>query len=127
DARQGACAGRSAGEHPFRGPEARRGARRRCGTTGVGSHRTGGRDVAARDVPLAYERDDMKSDAPQDSSCTPAHDALVWWNGELVARSAARIPVDDSGFLAGHGVFETMLVLRGVPLFVAMHLERLTR
>jgi len=46
-------------------------------------------------------------------------------NGELLRREAARIAVDDRGFLVGDGVFETLRVYDGAPFLIDEHLERL--
>ena len=37
------------------------------------------------------------------------------------------VPPDDRGFLLGDGLFETLLVLAGRPLFLDAHLSRLAR
>ncbi len=58
---------------------------------------------------------------------TPAPSRVVWLNGRLVAAEAARISIDDRGFLYGDGVFETVALASGVPLFLAAHLRRLAR
>ncbi len=47
------------------------------------------------------------------------------WNGRLVRRSEVHIAVDDRGWLAGDGVFETLRVESGAALFLDLHLERL--
>lgn len=41
------------------------------------------------------------------------------------SRSMDRVPVDDRGLAYGDGVFETLRVFRGQPLFLQAHLERL--
>jgi branched-chain amino acid aminotransferase len=51
--------------------------------------------------------------------------AHVVLNGALVARDRARIAPNDLGFLVGDGVFETVHVQDGVPLFLDAHLLRL--
>lgn len=37
------------------------------------------------------------------------------------------VPADDRGFALGHGLFETVLFVRGEPVFWAAHLDRLAR
>jgi len=51
--------------------------------------------------------------------------ATLWINGELCPGREARISPFDQGFLSGHGVFETLLARRGVPLAVTRHWKRL--
>ena len=46
-------------------------------------------------------------------------------NGDLMAREAARLGIDDLGFLVGDGVFETLRVYGGVPFLLEEHLARL--
>ncbi|MBU1701249.1 MAG: aminotransferase class IV [Candidatus Eisenbacteria bacterium] len=46
-------------------------------------------------------------------------------NGRLLLREKAAIPVTDAGYLLGLGVFETVRVEDGVPLFLEDHLKRL--
>jgi len=46
-------------------------------------------------------------------------------NGLIVSSEKAMVPVTDQGFLYGYGLFETMLVLGGRPVFWAEHLTRL--
>jgi branched-chain amino acid aminotransferase len=50
---------------------------------------------------------------------------LIYINGELVPRSAARISVFDSGFLVGDGVWEGLRLHHGVFAFLDEHLDRL--
>ena len=51
--------------------------------------------------------------------------ALCALGGEILPLAAARISPLDRGFLFGDGVYETMKVLGGRPLFLAQHLTRL--
>src|SRR5262245_11314156 len=46
-----------------------------------------------------------------------------WVDGE----PGATLPIDDRGLHYGDGVFETILVRKGVPRFLGTHLERLHR
>jgi len=48
-------------------------------------------------------------------------------DGRIVDESDVRISPFDQGLLTGDGVFETLRVLRGVPVAVRRHLERLSR
>lgn len=49
----------------------------------------------------------------------------VWLNGALLPESNARLSIFDRGFTLGDGVFETMRVKQGRPLWLADHLSRL--
>lgn len=53
--------------------------------------------------------------------------SLVYLNGSYLPANEARLPVSDRGFAYGDGVFTTMKVSGGEPLFLGKHLERLTR
>lgn len=52
---------------------------------------------------------------------------MVYFNGRLVPRSRARIPVLDYGFLYGFGLFETMRAYGGRVFRLGRHLDRLAR
>ena len=52
---------------------------------------------------------------------------LVYLNGELVERRRAAISPFDRGLLYGDGFFETTRIVRGTPLLLGRHLERLRR
>lgn len=52
-------------------------------------------------------------------------DALLYLNGDLVARADARISVLDAGFVLGDGVWEGLRLHRGRLLFLDAHLDRL--
>ncbi|AQQ70878.1 Branched-chain-amino-acid aminotransferase [Limihaloglobus sulfuriphilus] len=49
----------------------------------------------------------------------------VFFNGNICSVEDVKIPVSDSGFLYGAGVFETMRSLNGVVFAVKDHLDRL--
>ncbi len=51
---------------------------------------------------------------------------IVWRNGDFLDAGGA-VSAADRGFLIGDGVFETVLVDRGRPAFLAAHLSRLQR
>ena len=51
--------------------------------------------------------------------------SLSWWNGRTVPASEVQIPADDSGFLFGDGLFETLRVDGGRARDVEAHLDRL--
>ena len=53
--------------------------------------------------------------------------SFVWINGRLVPESKARISVDDSAYLYGHGLFETLRAEKGKILFLEEHLRRLKK
>jgi branched-chain amino acid aminotransferase len=56
----------------------------------------------------------------------PRNDALlVYVNGELVPKAAAKVSVFDSGFVLGDGVWDAFRLVEGTLVFVAEHLERL--
>lgn len=48
---------------------------------------------------------------------------LFWLDGE----PTASLPLPDRGLAFGDGVFETLLIERGSPLFLSLHLARLER
>ncbi len=52
---------------------------------------------------------------------------LVWLEGAVVPSAEARVPVLDHGFTVGDAVFETTVVVDGVPLALGRHLARLGR
>lgn len=47
-----------------------------------------------------------------------------WLNGDF-KKEAAAIDIADRGFLLGDGVFETILLIDGVPAFLTAHLARM--
>jgi len=49
----------------------------------------------------------------------------LWLNGDIVDADRARIAPNDRGFLLGDGVFETLLIQNGTPVFLAEHHARL--
>ena len=51
----------------------------------------------------------------------------VYLNDRMVDQDEARISVFDRGFLYGDGVFETVRIHDGVPVWLTRHLARLTR
>jgi branched-chain amino acid aminotransferase len=52
---------------------------------------------------------------------------IVFLNGKFVPEEAAVVSIFDRSFLYGDGLFETLLVERGVPFRWRQHLERLER
>jgi branched-chain amino acid aminotransferase len=50
---------------------------------------------------------------------------MIWVNGEMLPDEEARVSVADRGLLYGDGLFETMRVLLGQPVFLDEHLDRL--
>ena len=48
---------------------------------------------------------------------------MIWLNGERAETAA--LPVADRGYLLGDGLFETLLVVDGNPVFPDLHLDRL--
>lgn len=49
----------------------------------------------------------------------------IWLNGDICDPTSARIDPTDRGFLLGDGVFETLLIQQGTPVFLAEHHARL--
>lgn len=56
---------------------------------------------------------------------TSADPRIVWINGALVPEDQARISPFDHGWLVGDAVFETLVIVRGMPFAARRHLERL--
>jgi branched-chain amino acid aminotransferase len=52
---------------------------------------------------------------------------MVYVNGELFEEAEATVSVFDHGLVVGDGVFETILLHRGVGFTLSRHLERLER
>jgi branched-chain amino acid aminotransferase len=50
---------------------------------------------------------------------------LIYVNGELVPRDAAKVSVFDGGFVVGDGVWEGLRLHHGTLMFLDKHLERL--
>jgi branched-subunit amino acid aminotransferase/4-amino-4-deoxychorismate lyase len=48
-------------------------------------------------------------------------------NGIITSPKAAVISVEERGFLYGDGVFETIRIWRGIPVFFARHMNRLQK
>ena len=62
----------------------------------------------------------------QDFAADPRNErALIYLNGELVARSEAKVSVFDAGFVLGDGIWEGIRLHRGAFLFLEPHLDRL--
>jgi branched-chain amino acid aminotransferase len=62
----------------------------------------------------------------QDFTSDPRNEAaLVYLNGELLPRAAARVSIFDAGFVVGDGVWEGLRLHRGTLLFLEQHLQRL--
>jgi len=53
--------------------------------------------------------------------------AHAWVDGRLVDAAAPVLPVTETGFTVGDGVFTTTVVTDGVPFALGRNLERLTR
>lgn len=49
----------------------------------------------------------------------------LWLNGKICDADSARIAPNDRGFLLGDGLFETLLIQNGTPVFLAEHHARL--
>ncbi len=52
-------------------------------------------------------------------------DPVVWLDGALLPQSAARVDPLSQGFLQGMGVYDTLLLRRGVTVAAGLHLARL--
>lgn len=50
---------------------------------------------------------------------------IVFFNGQFVDDSKVCIPITDSAFLMGFGVYETLCTYKGTPLFLDPHITRL--
>src|SRR5262249_53919753 len=62
----------------------------------------------------------------QDSQADPRNaNLVVYLNGQLVPRQAARISIFDAGFVLGDGVWEGIRLHKGTLLFLDQHLDRL--
>jgi len=62
----------------------------------------------------------------QDFAADPRNaNALIWLNGRLVTRDAAKVSVFDAGFVVGDGVWEGLRLHKGRLLFLEKHLDRL--
>jgi branched-chain amino acid aminotransferase len=69
---------------------------------------------------------EVKLAGSQDFETDPRNEtALVWLNGELVPRAAARVSIFDAGFGMGDGVWEGLRLHKGALLFLDAHLDRL--
>lgn len=55
----------------------------------------------------------------------PPTQRIVWINGALVPENETRISPFDHGWLVGDAVFETLIIVRGMPFAARRHLERL--
>ncbi len=53
--------------------------------------------------------------------------SFVYLNGSYLPSEEARLPITDRGFTYGDGVFTTLKVSEGKPLFLEKHLARLAR
>lgn len=62
---------------------------------------------------------------------TPFHPSAdehhVLLNGRLIPHCEASVPIDDRGFLYGDGVFTTLKVVNGEPIWFEDHISRLKR
>lgn len=62
----------------------------------------------------------------QDFAADPRNaNALIWLNGKLVTRDAAKVSVFDAGFVVGDGVWEGLRLHKGRLMFLDAHLNRL--
>jgi branched-chain amino acid aminotransferase len=62
----------------------------------------------------------------QDAAPDPRNaNLLVYLNGDLVPRHAARVSLFDAGFTVGDGVWEGLRLHRGALLFLDRHMDRL--
>jgi branched-subunit amino acid aminotransferase/4-amino-4-deoxychorismate lyase len=52
---------------------------------------------------------------------------LYWIDGERIDEGAAALPSDDRGLAYGDGLFETILVARGRPIWLMAHMDRFRR
>jgi len=55
-------------------------------------------------------------------------DEPLWWvDGDIVAEDDFALPVDDRGLAYGDGLFETILVVKGQPIWLMAHMDRFRR
>lgn len=52
---------------------------------------------------------------------------IAFLNGRFIPEAEALIPITDRGFLYGDGLFETLCIHQGRPLWWKLHVERLQR
>lgn len=52
-------------------------------------------------------------------------DSIVYFDGAFIEENKALVPITDRGFLFGDGLYVTIQVREGVPLFLQDHLKRL--
>ncbi len=52
---------------------------------------------------------------------------LAWINGNISDLSAAKISIEDRGYLFGDGVYEVIRIYNGLPFYLNAHLERLQK
>ena len=52
---------------------------------------------------------------------------IVYVDGHFVDKTSASVTPDSQGFLYGFGIFETLKVVGGRPLFIDQHLDRLRK
>src|SRR6267142_4899928 len=52
---------------------------------------------------------------------------IIWFNGEIIPMSDARISVEDRGFQFADGVYEVIRIYNGRTFTLSEHLDRLTR
>lgn len=53
---------------------------------------------------------------------------VLWWiDGERVRGEDAHLPLDERGLAYGDGLFETILVVRGRPIWLMAHMDRFRR
>ncbi|WP_419928334.1 aminotransferase class IV [Candidatus Poriferisocius sp.] len=64
------------------------------------------------------------TETPTPAEASPAS-RVVWINGALLPEDEARISPFDHGWLVGDAVFETLVIVRGMPFAARRHLERL--
>ncbi|MEM9989978.1 MAG: aminotransferase class IV, partial [Pseudomonadota bacterium] len=50
---------------------------------------------------------------------------MIWLNGHIVENDALAFPANDRGPLLGDGLFETIKIDQGRPLFLTEHLCRM--
>jgi branched-chain amino acid aminotransferase len=56
-----------------------------------------------------------------------ADSAIFWMDGRLLAEADAMVPADDRALAYGDGLFESVLVAGGRPLWLSAHLSRFRR
>lgn len=81
--------------------------------------------VRSKGIAIRQSEGDMAKGTHQYQQDTRNDNILININGELFARSEAKISVFDSGFILGDGVWEGIRLHKGQLAFIDQHMQRL--